>query len=163
MISDFLGVLQVDRNPLANAGDTVRSLVQEDSTCCGAIRPVCHNYWAHALEPRSDCWAHVLQLLKPLHLEDMLRNKRGHKIRSQCTAARERLHSIEDLGHPKKEWIPCLFASTCTLYLSQLFLYQTICIYSFVPYMDCTLDKQTNTSELALYLGYFESPQCWYW
>ena len=121
VIWDFLGST-VDRNPLANAGDMVRSLVQEDSTCCGAIRPVCHNYWAHTLEPRSNYWAHVLQLLKPLHLEPMLRNKRGHKISSQHTAARERLHSTEDLVQPKKEWIPCLFASTCTLYLSQLSL-----------------------------------------
>ena len=31
-------------------GSQVRSLVQEDSTCLGATRPMCHNYWAHTLE-----------------------------------------------------------------------------------------------------------------
>ena len=31
----------------------VRALVQEDPTCCGATRPVCHNCWACALEPTS--------------------------------------------------------------------------------------------------------------
>ena len=34
----------------------VRSLVQEDPTCCGATKPMRHNYWAH-----------VPQLLKPVH------------------------------------------------------------------------------------------------
>ena len=30
----------------------VRSLVQEDPTCCGANKPMCCNYWSpHALEP----------------------------------------------------------------------------------------------------------------
>ena len=27
-------------------GTRVQSLVWEDSTCCGATKPVCHNYWA---------------------------------------------------------------------------------------------------------------------
>ena len=35
--------------PPASAGD-VGSLAQEDPTCCGATKPVHHNYWAHALE-----------------------------------------------------------------------------------------------------------------
>ena len=44
----------------------VRSLVQKDSTCCGAAEPVHQNYWACALEPRNHSyWAHMLQLLKP--------------------------------------------------------------------------------------------------
>ena len=29
----------------------VLSLLQEDSTCCGAPKPMLHNYWAYALEP----------------------------------------------------------------------------------------------------------------
>ena len=29
------------------------SLVQEDPTCCGADKPVCHGYWAHTLELMS--------------------------------------------------------------------------------------------------------------
>ena len=27
-------------------GTRVQALVQEDPTCCGATKPVCHNYWA---------------------------------------------------------------------------------------------------------------------
>ena len=34
-------------------GTWVRALVQEDPTCRIATKPVCHNYWACALEPVS--------------------------------------------------------------------------------------------------------------
>ena len=45
-----------------------QSLVQEDPTCHRATKPMCHNYWACILEPRScNYWAHVPQLLKPTH------------------------------------------------------------------------------------------------
>ena len=61
-------------------GTRVRALVREDPTCRGATKPVRHNYWACALEPMShNYWAHVLQLLKPAHLEPVLRNKRSHR------------------------------------------------------------------------------------
>ena len=47
-------------------GTRVRALVREDPTCRGATRPVCHSYWACALEPVShNYWAHVPQLLSP--------------------------------------------------------------------------------------------------
>ena len=47
-------------------GTWVWSLVREDSTCLRATKPVCHNYWACALEPAShNYWAHVPQLLSP--------------------------------------------------------------------------------------------------
>ena len=47
-------------------GTRVRALVWEDPTCRGAAKPVCHNYWACALEPAShNYWAHVPQLLSP--------------------------------------------------------------------------------------------------
>ena len=46
-------------------GTRVWALVWEDPTCCGATKPVRHNYWACALEPAShNYWAHVPQLLK---------------------------------------------------------------------------------------------------
>ena len=61
-------------------GTWVQSLVQGDPTCCGATKPVHHNYWACALEPAShNYWAHVPQLLKPVHLEPVLRNKTSHR------------------------------------------------------------------------------------
>ena len=38
----------------------VRSLVQEDHTCCGTTKPVRHNYWACTLEPEShNYWARM--------------------------------------------------------------------------------------------------------
>ena len=49
-------------------GTRVRALVWEDPTCRRATKPVHHNYWAH-----------VLQLLKPAHLEPVLCNKRSHR------------------------------------------------------------------------------------
>ena len=61
-------------------GTRVRSLVQEDSTCHGVTKPMCHNYWAWALEPMShNYWTSVPQLLKPVRLEPVLRNKRSHR------------------------------------------------------------------------------------
>ena len=91
------------KNPPANAWDGVRALVWEDPTCRGATKPVCHNYWACVLEPAShdyepachnhwacalelvshnywSLWAttteaHEPQLLKPVRLEPLLRNK----------------------------------------------------------------------------------------
>ena len=54
------------KNVPANAGDMVQSLVQEDSTCRGAAKPVRHNYWTCALEPgRHRYWAYMPQLPKP--------------------------------------------------------------------------------------------------
>ena len=77
MFSDFPGGAVVKNLP-ANAGDTrVRSLVREDPTCHGATKPVSHNSWACALEPAShNYWARVPQLLKPTHLEPVLRNEK---------------------------------------------------------------------------------------
>ena len=49
-------------------GTRVQALVQEDPTCRGAAKPVCHNYWAHMpqlLSLRSR--ARAPQLLKPVH------------------------------------------------------------------------------------------------
>ena len=49
-------------------GTQVWSLVWEDPTCCGETKPVCHNYWACALEHAShNYWAHAPQLLKTVH------------------------------------------------------------------------------------------------
>ena len=57
----------------------VRSLLQEDSTCCRATKPMHHNYWACALEPTShNYWVHMPQLLKPELPEPVLCNKRSH-------------------------------------------------------------------------------------
>ena len=41
----------VAKNLPANAGDTVRSLVWKDSTCCGGTKPVCSR--THALKQQK--------------------------------------------------------------------------------------------------------------
>ena len=47
-------------------GTRVRSLVREDSTCCGATKPVGRNYWTCVLEPASHkYWAREPQVLSP--------------------------------------------------------------------------------------------------
>ena len=75
-------------------GTWVRALVQEDPTCRGATKPVCHNYWACALEPMShDYWAHAPQLLKPTCLEPVLCNKRSHRNEKPTTATKSSPHS----------------------------------------------------------------------
>ena len=58
-------------------GTQVRALVQEDPACRGATKLVCHNYWAH-----------VPQLLKPMHLEPMLCNREATAMRSPHTASK---------------------------------------------------------------------------
>ena len=57
-------VVQWLRICLLMQGTWVQSLVWEDPTCCGATKPVCHNYWARPLEPASRNYlAHAPQLL----------------------------------------------------------------------------------------------------
>ena len=61
----FLGG-SVVKNPPANSGGKFWPRTWEDPTCRGATKPVHHNCWACALEPRScSYWAYVLWLLKP--------------------------------------------------------------------------------------------------
>ena len=47
LVAQWLGVR------LPARGTRVRALVREDPTCRGAAGPVCHGYWACALEPAS--------------------------------------------------------------------------------------------------------------
>ena len=73
-------VAQWLRIHLPMQGTRVQALVWEDPTCRRATKPTRHNYRACALEPAShNCWVRVLQLLKPMHIEPLLRNKRSHR------------------------------------------------------------------------------------
>ena len=80
-------------------GTQVRALVWEDPTCHGATKPVRHNYWACALEPEAttteptchNYWAHVLQLLKPVCLEPVLRNKRSPRTATKSSPCSPKL------------------------------------------------------------------------
>ena len=79
------------KNPPANAGDMVRSLVLEDPTCLGATKPVYHSYWACALEPRShNFWSLC-------GLEPMFCNKRSHCTATTLAATTEK---------PVQHWRP---------------------------------------------------------
>ena len=78
MLGGFPGGTVVKNLP-ANAGDTGSALVQEDPTCCGATKPMHHNYWACTVLMSHNYWAGVLQVLKPMRLEPMLHNKRSHR------------------------------------------------------------------------------------
>ena len=69
----------VVKNCLLRQGTRVQARVWEDPTCCGATKPMRHNYWACALEPAChNYWACVPQLLKPACLEPVLHSKRSH-------------------------------------------------------------------------------------
>ena len=50
----------------------IQTLIKEDPICCRATKPMCHNYWACALEPKS--WNHW----RPCTLELVPCNKRRH-------------------------------------------------------------------------------------
>ena len=92
-------------------GTRVQALVQEDPTCCGATKPVCHNYWACALETtHHNYWARVLQLLKPTRLEPVLRNEKPPqwevcapqgRVAPARHNSRKLAHSNEDPTQPK--------------------------------------------------------------
>ena len=63
---DFLGGPVVENLP-TNAGTQVQSLFQEDSTCLGATKLMCHNYWAlmPQLMKRMHPRIHAAQQEKP--------------------------------------------------------------------------------------------------
>ena len=84
-------VAQWLRIHLPRQGTRVWALVREDPTCRRSTKPVSHNYWA--------C---VPQLLKPTHLETMLRNKRSHcNEKPAHRNYREPTRSKEDPTQPK--------------------------------------------------------------
>ena len=92
---DFPGGAMV-KNPPANAGDGVRALVREHPTCCRETKPVCHNYGACALEPMShNYWAREPQLLKPVRLEPVLRNRRSHRNEKPAMKSSPRSPQLE--------------------------------------------------------------------
>ena len=83
-------VAQWLRIHLPMQGTRVRAQIHEDPTCCGATKPVCHNYWACALEPANhNYWACKPQLLKPVCLEPVLHNKRSHRNEKPAHRSKE--------------------------------------------------------------------------
>ena len=102
-------MVQWTRICLPMQGTGVRSLVQEDSTCLRAteqlklstqsteqLKPMCHNFWDHALEPSShNYWARMLQPLKPTSLRPVSVRREVFVMRSMCTSTKSRHHSLQ--------------------------------------------------------------------
>ena len=92
-------------------GTRVWDLVWEDPTCCGATKPVSHNYWA--------C---VPQLLKPARLEPVLHNEESSPQSPQLEKAcvqqwrpnatkkkkKKKILPRGTLYEIKQKWIKCL-------------------------------------------------------
>ena len=89
-------------------GTWVWSFVQEDATCQGATKPVCHNYWAQALAPmRGNYWACVPWLLKPMRLGPVLQNKRRRWSEKPQTAMKSSPCSLQLKSVQKAAKIQC--------------------------------------------------------
>ena len=87
-------------------GARVQSLIQEDPTCHRATKPVCHNYWAYALEPGShNYWAHTPQLLKLMAQNPCSATREATTLRSPHTATESRTRSLqlEKTPHSNKD------------------------------------------------------------
>ena len=92
--SDFPG--GTIRICLPMQGTQVWSLVQEDSTCCGATNSMCQNYWDH-----------IPQLLKPMRLEPVSCDKRHHCYEkpTHCNSEQPLLPATrESLSTARKSW-----------------------------------------------------------
>ena len=97
-------VVQWLRTCLPMQGPWVQSLVQKDSTCCKAVKPVHHNYWACVLEPLNcNSWSLCT-------LESVLRNKKPPqweartlqwRVAPTCWNQRKTMHSDEDPAQSK--------------------------------------------------------------
>ena len=82
-------VAQWLRIRLPMQGTQVRALVWEDPTCCRPTKtkPVCHNYWACALEPAShNYWT-------PRARSPWFATREATSLSSLCTAAKSSPHS----------------------------------------------------------------------
>ena len=87
-------VAQWLRIRLPMQGTWVQSLVQEDPTCCGATKPVRHNYRACTLEPTSHNYrARAPQLLKPTRLEPVLCKKKSPRTATESSPCSQQLET----------------------------------------------------------------------
>ena len=88
-------------------GAWVRSLVQEDPTCWGATKPLCHNYWARALEP------HAVQQEKPAQWEAHAPQLESSpcSLQLEKTRAQQRWPSTAKNKKKNKKWdlLPSLY------------------------------------------------------
>ena len=66
MLLDFPGGPVAENLP-ANAGEAGSTPIWEDPTCCGATKPMNHNYWACALQQKSQWEVRTPQLESSPH------------------------------------------------------------------------------------------------
>ena len=93
-------VVQWLRIHLPMQGTRVWSLVQEDPTCCGATKPVHHNYWVCALEHAShNYWSLCAQSLCSTTRE-------ATAMRSPHTARKSSPHSPQLEKARMQQWRP---------------------------------------------------------
>ena len=100
---DFPGGAAAKNLP-ANAGDTGSSPGRANPTCHGATKPVCHNYWACALEPmRHNYWARVPRAHTPQQEKPPQWEARALQWRAgpACGNQRKPAHNNEDPTEPK--------------------------------------------------------------
>ena len=104
-------------------GTRVQSLVWEDSACCSATKPMCHNYWAQALLKPASSKAHALQQEKPPQWEALA----PQLERSPHSPYwRRRPHSPQLEKSPRKEaCAPRLESIPCSLQLGKARRQQT--------------------------------------
>ena len=90
-------------SPPANTGNKDLISGPEDATYPEATKPRHHNYLACALEPRNrNCWAHVLQLLKPEHVKRMLHRREATAMRSLCPTMKSSPYGLQLEKNPLK-------------------------------------------------------------
>ena len=90
----------VIKNLPDNAGDTVWSLYCEDPTCDRATEPMCHNYWAQALECGShNCWSLCIQKLYSATRE-------ATTVRSPCLTHKSKPNLLPLVKAHAQQWRP---------------------------------------------------------
>ena len=120
-------VAQWLRIHLPMQGTWVWALVWEDPTCHGATKPVCHNYWACALEPAShNYWAHVPrtrapQQENPPQWEARAPQRRvgpAHRNQRKACTQQRRPNAAKSKFFKKTNILFCLFIQNYVAYTS---------------------------------------------
>jgi len=122
-------VIQCKRICLLMRETQVQSLVQEDSTCCGAKKSMSQNYWARELQLRKRCTSSLCSAT------------RAAATRSLCTA-KECWSLLPLLEKAQAEqWRP-----SATKNLNKWFLKQLYSIYDYL-FWDYILKKKSQNKK----------------
>ena len=85
-------------------GTRIQSLVREDTTCHRSAKPMCHNYWACALEPeRHNYWAQARRARAPLQEKPLQWEAHApqRRVAPSCRNYRKPARSNKDPMQPK--------------------------------------------------------------